>query len=682
MNKKDFVLFSALLFLPIITFSYNRFPAGDFWWYHTKNWIILNHLFPDFIGWNPYWYGGYPLLQMVSPGAHVIAVLLSKLTGLNVFYSGILLNSFSYVFLVFSFLIFLKKYNVEENVAYLSAFLLAFSPRLISEVFGNGHYPYNLAFATGFLAWAFIDSRMKFTILMFLTFLFHFQIFNHFAIIFISYYLIYKNKTKLRAVIFSVIAVLFLGSFWLIPAISESRDYIGTIGILHMFNPFVAYALSFGPFILLVLFSFIKLKINEFIRIGIILTFLLTLTVYFPFLYFLSPVVTTGKTVPFFTYIAIYLIAAGILNFLKGKRLLRYFGFTLLIMWIIFSLFSINIYLNQDTISVLKTDHGKIVRDDFNSAFLLKKDFDTLTMARTNFDPVLSPLILNSFSLGGLGAPSPARIQWLHEGEYYDYLKYMGAIMISTDENISSDSFELIPTERVSKKEYFLDLKFFFNLVRDNEFLYYLIFPENYPAEKVEKTIYTYRIKQPEKVVEVAKHYPVTISEKIFAQCVDKIYEFRVYSDYPIITSSREIGEYIRNIDSCSELSSSKAISEKINIHYTVEKNRILINTAKPHSLTPVIIKITYSQHWKAYIEKRQIPIYKIAPQIMLIMLPSDVNEVEIQYGRNIYDYIGYGLSLIGLIIVGLFLIEKGSKREGTDTKTGEPEIEHEKTIK
>ncbi len=183
-DRNELVLLIITLAISLGMLVINKFPFSDFWWYHAKNWFIVNYLLDmgKIITWIPFWHFGYPLLQMYGPGSHIIAVLATKILGIPVFYGGIITNIIAYVLLILTFYAFVSK-HLEKKLALFSAVIVAISPRLFNEVFIQGHYPNLLALAFGLLGLSFFNeedkkSRMLFAIFMFLSLITHFSFFT------------------------------------------------------------------------------------------------------------------------------------------------------------------------------------------------------------------------------------------------------------------------------------------------------------------------------------------------------------------------------------------------------------------------------------------------------------------------------------------------------------------------
>jgi hypothetical protein len=71
-------------------------------------------------------------------------------------------------------------------------------------------------------------------------------------------------------------------------------------------------------------------------------------------------------------------------------------------------------------------------------------------------------------------------------------------------------------------------------------------------------------------------------------------------------------------------------------------------NTPEPEEVT---ISVTYTPRWKAKVDGEKWPV-KSRENLIVMDLPAGTHEVELHYGMTVFGVIGYGLSLLGVILL------------------------------
>ena len=71
----------------------------------------------------------------------------------------------------------------------------------------------------------------------------------------------------------------------------------------------------------------------------------------------------------------------------------------------------------------------------------------------------------------------------------------------------------------------------------------------------------------------------------------------------------------------------------------------------------PVLIKVAYYPRWKAWQGSQALPIYRVAPGLMLVYSQG---HTVLRYRRSGADYIGIVFSLLGMGLLGIAVAMTG----------------------
>ncbi len=668
---KWFMLIVLLLVIPIITFLTRSFPSTDFWWYHIKNWFLLNNI--NLFGFNPYWHLGYPLLVMYAPLSHLIILFVTKITSLNLIYSELIINALTYIFLVISFFLFLKKYTYEK-LAYLTALLLAISPRLINEIFIQGHYPNLLSLSFGLLALIFLDLTNKkekflFILFMFLSLITHLSFFLIISITTFITLLIIDRKKLINFVKYAIIAVL-ISSFWLIPAVIESKYW--AVSSLSP-NPFIFYLLSFGPFLLLIL---IGLVLSYKQKLKFILTFSLTLIIIslatryiFPYLPNLIStllnkifVETFKTTVTSIIFLTIFL-ALFFLKLFKTK--FKYLSTVLLICYVLFSFSLIYIYIKQDSTNIFFINK-EAYKDDPYTDFYTNSEIPP-DSSRYLIDASFGIRLLNVHSSSGPPAPMPRRnLYFNNETDFYDFLSFADTSLFITTKNLSYTKLDNLGG--YLDYEYDFSLNYFNSIIKNNNLLDYIKNPKSFPSSSNIAEFYLYQSNKANPLIVVSDYYPIVFnSNEKLVDYKDYLIKNRYYI-IPIVESKNDLSSIFKKATNIDDI---KFIDLDIDtsLSYSFAKNEIRIYPKKQDSETPIYIKINYSPHWHTYVNDKKIPIYNAFPDLMLVIAPSNTDRIILKWVKSIYDYIGIILTIIGIILAFFYIIHFDKDNQDTQRK-------------
>ncbi len=683
-HKKHFlILLGISLVIPIFMLIIKRFPSTDFWWYHAQNWYLLNYLSPlgKIIGWNPFWHLGHSFLQMYAPGGYVFVLLLTKLFSLSLISAELLTVSLAYILLIISFFIFLAKYT-NIKLAFVSALLLIVFPRLFNELFIQGHYYNFLALSFGLIGLSFLKSESIKGKIVFLLFMSLCLITHHtfFIILFVTTFLTtiftQRDLKIILKTLFKMSLPILLISFWLIPAIIESKYWgVGTTS----YNSLILYLLSYGPFLMICFIGVgFLLKNKNFRWIGFFISslfFLSIASVYiFPYLpSFISGLlnkifIATFKLTVVSSIFLIVGLAYVIIKCMKYKKW-RYFGVAILVGYALFSFFSINLYIKQDATGLLFNGDDAFKKDSYNELYL--KNFDNLQDLieinsldnRYFIDPMVGIRLFKTPSVQGIVSPRPRRDLLLDKNTEDEFFKFSGNKLFVTSKEPDKDGF-LIGNYTVKYFDLNLGL---LKDIKNRGFLNYLRHPEEFHSKIENKELYAYKVKEPERIIETSKFKPIAYIAKEELGDKSLIEEEKYRIPIAHFKKDKDIDPYFVKVFDEEEIE-FLPLELDSQVKSKIEINKITISTKKIEEYTPIYIKINYSPHWKAYIEKEELQVYNIFPDFMLVLVPPNTEKVELIWENTFYDLIGLIMSGIGVIILIIFLI-KGNKSCITDKK-------------
>ncbi len=600
-NRYEIILSCFLVFISLLLIMFRKFPFSDFWWYHEKNWIIANYLYDigKVIHWMPFWHFGDPLLHLYGPGSHIIVIFFTKLLSINIFYAEIIVNSLTYLILILALNLFLSK-HISNKLAFFSSLFIAISPRLFNEVFIQGHYPNLLSLAFGLIGLSFLDSKNKkelilFSFFMFLSLITHF---SFFTILMLATFLtfIISRKFKDYKILFRFALPILLAAFWLLPAIIEAKYWHG---IVPGPSPIILYLLSFGPLLILVLFGFYYLFKDKQSYLSYFIISLLILS-FVPFILFpLLPgsinnllqkvfVDTFKSTVTTSIFLAV-LIAVVISKAIKNIRY-RKLGISLLVLFIIFSVYLDYLYTRQDAVDVIKFNDEYYRADNYNKLLINNYDKIKLILNDKNkiygIDSIFAPQLFKVFTAYGPPIPAPKRVLEYNEVDYIKLLEDNGVDIFLLEKKDYSDEIDEINTlGYYNEIVYDLSYSYIKKIVKEGNLFNYLVYPEEFPSSKVQKELVLYKA-----------------------------------------------DNFNRNITD-----------------YEIADGRIVIS---PKTEGIVRINVNYSPHWKAYIDGEKVKIEKDKYDFVVIKTDKDDKEIILKWEKNIYDYIGIIISIMVLIFI------------------------------
>ncbi|PIN93800.1 hypothetical protein COU54_01635 [Candidatus Pacearchaeota archaeon CG10_big_fil_rev_8_21_14_0_10_31_24] len=307
-----FLVFGYFLIKLIIPFlRFNKLIAWDLSGLYFSIWYQKMYLFPKVIGWNPFFFLGYPQNQFYPPLFTYVTSALSYLMPLS--WAFKLMFVLTLIAMPISFFCLARAYKFSWNKA--SVAMLAMTSTLflfpsqhyggnMESTFNIGLITHALGIALFFFYWASLEKNFDSKQIILPTLLFAAIVLTHiiasFAVsfLFISYVLVkVRNKSSLLYMFLHGLLATLLASFWIVPFIGK-RSWleafpIGT-GVQEIF--FVVISVSYlalsvltnkKKFMTLGMFMFILLAFT-FIVAGFI-TIPLHLYRFMMYLYILIP---------------------------------------------------------------------------------------------------------------------------------------------------------------------------------------------------------------------------------------------------------------------------------------------------------------------------------------------------------------------------------------------------------
>jgi len=104
-----------------------------------------------------------------------------------------------------------------------------------------------------------------------------------------------------------------------------------------------------------------------------------------------------------------------------------------------------------------------------------------------------------------------------------------------------------------------------------------------------------------------------------------------------------EVGKIYVNSDEEFRVNSERMVK-----NVKIEREKISFNVDSDIN-TPVLVKVSYFPRWRAYVEGEEVEIYQATPHFMVVNAQGNV---ELIYGNRWFDYLGFILSLLGILIV------------------------------
>lgn len=641
------VIFIGIYFLfglGIPFFLFNKLISWDMTGLYFSTWYEKEYLFPDAIGWNPFFFLGYAEHQFYPPLFSYISALLGFFIPLEyafktIFVISLFLMPVSFYFFTRAF--YLSRARAAICTMVMTSLLFVFPNEIfggnIHSVFKIGLIVQTLGMAMFFFYWAEIERSWNSKryilagVLMSLIILTHIIAAFVAVFLFVSY-LICKVRKKEDLIFFvkhGLIAAL-LSSFWVVP-------FIGKIKWLEAYP---VGSISYSLLFLLLSFVFLAIylykKSDKFICIPVLVLVLLLSCFIF---------VELGMPLHSYRFMMFLYILVPVLFFslFKKDNLTIYSA-----IFIVSALIILNASVYPKGPEDM--DVSKIIFDD-----LSKKNIDNgsriyvlSSYSKESSSHVLQhkiPMQSRVNSLRGLYIESAKNARYIFNLE--NQFEPRDSVVWGTyiNENYILDDLakigEIVPFQLnlfgvsgvVAVEDYGLQWNNRQNI-------------SSYENDMGENYVYSFYNSGISSIIEVLNYSPRMINS---SEWNERTAEWFLSEDIKKgILVNEKVPIYFGNG------------SEKIEILEISRRNDYIKFKVDSLGKVPILIKISEFPNWKAYEfrdgKREKIKIYRASPYLMLIY---GKGEIEMRYEKMFIDKLGEILSLIGLIFIILFYVNK-----------------------
>jgi len=609
------------------------------------SWFVKNMTFPNYTGWNPFFYAGYPQNTFYPPLYHYLTALISFLVGLPLALK--LVNVGSVLVLPLSFYYFARKIKLSASESAVATLLMMLpivtlpihsGGTLYSSFFvGLGANALSLPilfFYLGKLADE-LDLRnlMVSSLLLSLIILSHF-ITGVMAVAMAAIFLLYRNKIEsfLFTLAHFVITFLLCG-FWLVPFFAYINYYGGTylnismggfISLPILLVAMLGFSLALmeddkrltGAFLVAMVFSFLlyfvdfqdyKLPFHSYR----FLIYPLIMVMIFPIKMLFNRQTNRTKTIVLAVFILAMLIYTGKILFPRDALEAARF----------YTCQPVNINYNQLNI-------GKVAgRVAIYNGDILPHVHDLrafVTMASRC--EALKGLFVESAINGPF-------ILSLH------YNTVRGGFVWGADTIPMEKAQYLTFNPNVLQKN--LDLFNVNNLLVNYE-IKGLPLEKRVKVEKKKPDYYLYKIGSSKKI-ELLKYPPAAVE----ADWVATIRNWFCWEDRKILVRAP------------LPFNSAASPNDRLTVLKQSPGGDYYKVQVEAKEAVPILFKVSYFPRWKAYVNGKEAPIFVASPYLMLVY---GKGTVELKYGNSVFDFIGWGLSGFGLLLIVYLFVRYRSK--------------------
>ncbi len=593
-------------------------PGHLFSAYYTKE-----HLLPDIIGWNPFFYLGTPQNQFYPPLFTLLTVLLSFMFNIElafkiVFSAAILLTPISFYYfarkLCFrqgksaAIMLMMTAILFGTGEAYGGNFLSSFNAGIVGHALG---IPI-LFFYLGSLQQGFktkkIANSSVFMALLALSNLFAFAAGIIMSLLFIIFRI---NKENLTLYLKHATLSFLLAGFWIFPLLFKIQ-YSKTLylpPLIRLNNILIGLILILA--VLYSIFLIFKKKSRDLYYIAASLLALSAIV-------FIGLFFHVGFHFYRLQLIIFLLIPLLLANSIKNK-----------ISFVLIGLISVIIifeaYPEIDTMGQGNIEIKDVGRLNGRTLILNDRSFGS----ESSFHAFQNRFVIETGNDAINGLFIQSSLNALILNDIVKIIDNKSMVVLNFQHPLYANLSDLSLNGRIP---YYLNL-FGINYIvsRDNKL----------KSRVIEKNIITFRNNTynlyrvgNSSMIEVLNYAPVAVRENWDKKVVDWVFseeynKIFVDGDVPgyIGTGKEQIGE----------------ISKTKNYH----KVRFEVKSEHP---VPILVKVSYFPNWKAYANGKEIRVYKASPYLMLIY---GNGEIELKYEKLLVDRLGYLFTLIGSLAIG-----------------------------
>ncbi|OGB87634.1 hypothetical protein A3H38_05095 [candidate division WOR-1 bacterium RIFCSPLOWO2_02_FULL_46_20] len=659
-----FCLIYLYLFTAVIL-PYWRFDQFQFWdaaGHYFAAWFQRNHLFPNFSGWNPFFFGGYPQGTFYGPLYHYAIALLSFPLGLPLAFKFVTAASVAALPPAIYYLARKLKFEPAESAAIaalamvpVAGLALANGGTLFSQfTVGLGAHAMALPLFLfyfgklkeqsdylneGKLKQISVTNLLLLTLIAWAIVLSHFVVALAAAIVALVLTLNTFNRGMLSFAARHLLLVFFLSSFFLLPLAFYGKltDNAGTILSMGFF-------LTIPSFFLILLGGAASIidresRFNQtfftFMAIFAIMVFMDFGQIGFP--------MHAYRFIIFFLLLAWMLPVKLIFNRLENRALKTVFFacFIVLLGWQMAVMIGNNpraeinnnrlfIYENRSVPYYSKIDLGKL---------------DGRLMVLESQDPLapraLEHLLAHStgnYLLKGLFAESSANAGYVNSL----YAKLFN-VLYSPGEAPKNQAAAL--WLRLSNLNKLLTL-FQVNYLLSEAPIKKLSLVKRVPIRSDRADFYLFKLAET-KIAEPLLYQPYYTDRNNWKPAVARWFES---PDPKILVQAADLPLTVAAPKDTLKIVADKQASGKLKLLVRANKN------------IPIFIRIAYSPRWHAYVDGKPVKIYQAAPSFMLIYGRGDI---VLEYKSAWVDWTGKALTFLGLFWLGLEMLWVEQKKNG-----------------
>ncbi|MCX6804327.1 MAG: hypothetical protein NTY48_07235, partial [Candidatus Diapherotrites archaeon] len=623
----------------------NSLFSVDLSGHYFSSWYIKEYLFPRMIGWNPFFFFGFPQNQFYQPLFSYATALFSFLIPLEYAFKTI----FSIVLLLtpVSFYYFARAFKFSKNygaaimlIMYAilfiddstlgGTFISTINTGLVTNALGLMLFFFFFAFAKK----SFIAGKVFFSSL-FLTLLILSHLMSSIAaiIVLLALLVTYQSKKSLLVLIKTVFISALLSSFWLIPAVAKTA-YVSSfyINFGESYIPILLIALGFSIYYL------IKKDKTEYKAAAYFVLALTSALAFFDYI--------LREVMHYYRFkIFIFLVGPVLFFSLFKKERKLFLGAAICL--VIFVMFTCQTFYSYGetrkvVASLPEGIEGRILILPFPQDQSTQKQYQQLI-----------PFLDTVEGVRGVYQESSKNLQTAYDLE-------LEINTADTSSLIWNKDFNTINSFGQEKKVKILSEQFrMFNInyvitpkaVDDNWVQIKKIF-ETYSVDFNKKQVFKYEHflfhVSDNNLVEVLHYTPRRVIEKDWnEETTNWLFSENLFHN---IFADEQVPPYNGNGEENAELLEKSRTGEYM---------KIKIDSNTP---VPVLVKVSEFPNWKAYSEGKEIPIYKTSGYLMLV---NAKGIVEFKYEDTWSDTLGNILSVVGIVLlVFVGFIEFGEKRK------------------
>jgi len=608
--------------------KYNNLLTWDMAGLYSSAWYMKEYLFPRIVGWNPFFFLGYPQNQFYPPFYSYMSALLSQFMALDLAFK--LLLVITIVLTPLSFYYFARSFNISKNksivIMYAMFSLLFFFPH--DHYGGNMHSTFRVglvANAIGLMLFFFyfgsLERGFKKKTYVISSVLFSLIILNHVmaamtaSIALIGFTLSkIKSKENIILLIKHGFLTFLLTAFWTLPFLAK----FGWTSALKMVHPPQVITLALTLSIVYALFVIFR-KYRNMLPVGMFLL-LLTLFCYF---------VARSNLLPIHLYrfnmFIILMIPIALLSLLKHDKLILFTAFILASLLFIFIAPSIEPEGNSDIENI------SYLPEDIDGRVLVVASFNKQPSVHVLQHRI--PMENNAHGVKGLYVESSVHGRYVFdiEKEIDKYTAIHWGVYVDEwyipQEDTKVD--ELLP--------YQLDI---FNIN------YLVSFYKKLESWKVVKNVTQ---------VNGWQFYLYDVGNSSLIEVLDYRPQVLMTEQWGLETTMWFLSDWIKegvivNENVPGYVGNSSNTVEILEMSPTQEYIKFKVNATEP---VPVLIKISAFPNWKAYQNGEELKIYLASPYLMLVY---GYGEIELKYEMLFVDKISCAISIIGIIALALLI--------------------------